>query len=121
MLHPPTGLVPEAPGYPANILATADWLRPPLLTCWGRPVWSNAATLALFCSAKAPASILLAVHDLAQQWRNASPLIMSGFQSVEDEALTVLFRGPQPVIIWLARGLVRVCGHSSSLPWTPGD
>ncbi len=107
MPHPPIALAPEAPGYPANLLATADRLRPPTLTCWGRPAWSNAATLALFCSAKAPASILLAVHDLAQEWRNAGPVLMSGFQSpVEDEALTVLLRGPQPVIVWLARGMV---------------
>jgi predicted Rossmann fold nucleotide-binding protein DprA/Smf involved in DNA uptake len=62
-------------------------------------------TLALLSSANAPASILLAVHDLAQVWRRQGPVIMSGFQSpVENEALTVLLRGPQPVVIWLARG-----------------
>lgn len=62
-------------------------------------------TLALLSSAKAPAGILLAVQDLAQHWRRAGPVIMSGFQSpVENEALTVLLRGPQPLVIWLARG-----------------
>ena len=62
-------------------------------------------TLALLSSANAPASILLAVHDLAQGWRRQGPLIMSGFQSpVENEALSVLLRGPRPVVIWLGRG-----------------
>jgi predicted Rossmann fold nucleotide-binding protein DprA/Smf involved in DNA uptake len=64
--------------------------------------------LALFCSSQTPPSLLLAVHDLAQQWRQSGPVIVGGFQSqVEDEALTVLLRGPQPVIVWLARGLYR--------------
>ena len=65
-------------------------------------------TLALLSSQKAPASILLAVHDLAQQWRQSGPVIISGFQSsVENEALSVLLRGPQPVVICLARGMLQ--------------
>lgn len=61
--------------------------------------------LALLSSARAPAGILLAIHDLAQHWRRHGPVIMSGFQSpVENEALAVLLRGPQPLVIWLARG-----------------
>lgn len=61
--------------------------------------------LALLSSGKAPAGILLAIHDLAQHWRHRGPVIMSGFQSpVENEALAVLLRGPQPLVIWLARG-----------------
>jgi predicted Rossmann fold nucleotide-binding protein DprA/Smf involved in DNA uptake len=77
---------------------------PPLLAL-GPTHLLTQPTLALLSSANAPASILLAVHDLAQGWRRQGPLIMSGFQSpVENEALSVLLRGPQPVVIWLARG-----------------
>lgn len=62
-------------------------------------------SLALLSSAKAPAGVLLAVHDLAQEWRRQGPVIWSGFQSpVENEALAVLLRGPQPVVVWLGRG-----------------
>ena len=62
-------------------------------------------TLALLTSARVPAGILLGVHDLAQHWRRRGPVIMSGFQSpAENEALAVLLRGPQPLVIWLARG-----------------
>ncbi len=62
--------------------------------------------MALFCSAKAPAGILLAVHDLAQQWQQTSQLIISGFHSpVEQEAFEILLRGPGQVIYCPARGL----------------
>lgn len=64
-------------------------------------------TLALFCSAKAPGRVILQIHDLAQRWRVEGPTIISGFSSpVEHEALVVLLRGPQPVILCPARSLV---------------
>jgi predicted Rossmann fold nucleotide-binding protein DprA/Smf involved in DNA uptake len=66
-------------------------------------------TLALLCSAKAPAAIILHVHDLAQRWRVAGPVILSGFHAPpEAEALQVLLHGPQPVIVCPARSLVRM-------------
>lgn len=65
--------------------------------------------MALFCLAKAPASIILRVHDLAQRWRVDGPTIISGFHApTEREALTVLLRGPQPVIVCPARSLARM-------------
>ena len=78
------------------------------LFCIGDPALLARPSLALLCSAHAPAGILLAVHDLTQMWRQQGPLIMSGFQSVvEGEALAVLIRGPRPVVLWLARGVYR--------------
>lgn len=66
-------------------------------------------TLALVCSAKAPAAIILHVHDLAQRWRVEGPVIMGGFHAPpEAEALAVLLRGPQPVVVCPARSLVRM-------------
>ncbi|MBN1876593.1 MAG: transposase [Anaerolineae bacterium] len=66
-------------------------------------------TLALFCSSKTPASIILHVHDLAQKWRVEGPTLISGFHSpAEQEALAVLLRGPQPVIVCPARSLARM-------------
>lgn len=63
-------------------------------------------SVALLCSAKAPAGILLAVHDLAQQWRHGPQIILSGFHSpVEMEAFEILLRGPGQVIYCPARGL----------------
>ncbi len=63
-------------------------------------------SLALFCSAKAPASVLLAIHDLAQRWRQGNVTIISGFHSpVEQEAFTVLLRGPGRIVYCPARSL----------------
>lgn len=76
-------------------------------TIWAR-ITRGEPTLALLSSAKAPAGVLLAVHDLARQWRQSGPIIISGFQApVENEALAVLLAGPQPVVLVLARGLYR--------------
>jgi predicted Rossmann fold nucleotide-binding protein DprA/Smf involved in DNA uptake len=66
-------------------------------------------TLALVCSAKAPAAIILQIHDLAQRWRVEGPVIIGGFHAPpEAEALDVLLRGPQPVIVCPARSLARM-------------
>lgn len=82
---------------------------PPIYAA-GTPDILHAPTLALFCSSKTPASIILHVHDLAQQWRAEEPVIISGFYSpAEQEALAVLLRGPQqPVIVCPARSLARM-------------
>jgi predicted Rossmann fold nucleotide-binding protein DprA/Smf involved in DNA uptake len=57
--------------------------------------------LALLCSTRAPAGVLLAVHDLAQAWRHSDTVIISGFHSpVEQEAFIVLLRGPGR-LVWV--------------------
>ena len=99
----------DSTDYPRQINAYLGSEAPTCLATWGRsalwPVTSNRV-LALVCSAKAPASILLAVHDLAQQWRHGPQVIISGFHSpVELEAFEVLLRGPGQIIYCPARGL----------------
>lgn len=75
----------------------------------GAPRIVRMPTLALFCSSKTPASLILQIHDLAQRWRVDGPTIISGFHSpAEREALTVLLRGPQPIIVCPARSLMRM-------------
>lgn len=60
-----------------------------------------SASLALLCSARAPAGVLLAVHDLAHRWRQGDTVIISGFHSpVEREAFAVLLRGPGR-LVWV--------------------
>ena len=98
--------------YPAQLTDYLGEQAPAIVALWGDgDIWLKRSKplLALFCSTKAPASILLTVHDLAQQWRTGETTIISGFHSpVEQECLAVLLRGPRPVILCPARGLARM-------------
>jgi len=98
--------------YPARLMDYLGEQAPPAVALWGaRDLWfkRNGPLLALFCSAKAPASVMLQIHDLAQGWRTGTVTVISGFHSpVEQECLAVLLRGPGPVIVCPARGLVRM-------------
>lgn len=102
--------------YPAELTDYLGKQAPAMVALWGeRGIWFkrdpdlNEPLLTLFCSAKAPASILLQVHDLAQGWRTGGVTVISGFHSpVERECLTVLLRGLAPVIVCPARGLARM-------------
>lgn len=109
MRAPRTTLHENQAAYPAQALRrVADPALGPL-ALWGQAaLWTErqAPLLAFFCSAKAPASVLLAAHDLAQRLRSGPYIIIGGFHSpVEQEALTVLLRGPAPVILCPARSL----------------
>ena len=99
-------------GYPPQLTQYLGEQAPAAVALHGNlGIWFRRDTplLALFCSAKAPASILLQVHDLAQQWRTGTVTVISGFHSpVEQECLAVLLRGPQPVIVCPARSLDRM-------------
>lgn len=62
---------------------------------------TNKSSLALLCSGRAPAGILLAVHDLAQRWRHGPTALISGFHSpAEQEAFIILLRGPAS-LVWV--------------------
>jgi predicted Rossmann fold nucleotide-binding protein DprA/Smf involved in DNA uptake len=92
--------------YPQRLLAYLGDAAPDPINILGQSNLILDISLAWLCSAKAPASVLLAVHDLAQQWRAAGVPIISGFHSpVEREALTVLLREPGRAILCPARGL----------------
>ena len=92
--------------YPHHLSTCLSNAAPELISFLGKGNLFLDNSLALLCSAKAPAGILLAVHDLAQQWRRGPQVIISGFHSpVEQEAFEILLRGPGPVIYCPARGL----------------
>jgi predicted Rossmann fold nucleotide-binding protein DprA/Smf involved in DNA uptake len=94
--------------YPDRLATCLGDAAPDQLSVIGQGEPPLAGSLALLCSAKAPAGVLLAVHDLAQQWRYSAQTIISGFHApVEQEAFTVLLRGPGRVVYCPARGLPR--------------
>ena len=62
--------------------------------------------LAIFCSARCPGSVILRTYDLAQRLREDTFAVVSGFHSpLEQECLTVLLRGPAPVVVCPARDI----------------
>jgi predicted Rossmann fold nucleotide-binding protein DprA/Smf involved in DNA uptake len=92
--------------YSHNLSACLGQDAPAQLNFIGQGELSLSGSLALICSARAPAGILLAGHDLAQQWRQERKAIISGFHSpVEQEALEILLREPGRTIYCPARGL----------------
>lgn len=66
----------------------------------------NRAMLAVFSSAKCPASLILKAHDYAKEIRNGEMGIISGFHSpAEREVLEVLLKGKCPIVAALGRRL----------------
>lgn len=91
-------VVPYVLSAPAMLGDPAIWAR----------IEAGQRTLGLLASARAPAGVLLAIHDLAKVWRRHGPIVISGFHApAENEALAVLLRGPQPAVLVLARSLYR--------------
>lgn len=63
-------------------------------------------TLAFFCSAQCPAKLIIKAYDFSRQLSAKEVTIISGFHSpVEQEALIMLLRGKQPIIIFPARSI----------------
>lgn len=66
----------------------------------------NRSLLAIFSSAKCPASLILQAHDYAKEIRDGEIGIISGFHSpAEREVLEVLLNGKCPIVMVLGRSL----------------
>jgi predicted Rossmann fold nucleotide-binding protein DprA/Smf involved in DNA uptake len=62
--------------------------------------------LAIFSSAKCPASLILKAHDYAKEIRNGKTGIISGFHApAEKEIFEVLLKGTCPIMVVLGRRL----------------
>lgn len=62
--------------------------------------------LGLLCSVRCPGEIILRLYDLAVALRGAGVAVVSGFHApMEREALALLLRGRQPVVVCPARGV----------------
>lgn len=94
---PITCVAPNNPAYPAQLPRYLAADAPTQLTLRGNPaLWHQPRQplIALFCSGRVPAGILLALHDWAKANRRARFTLISGFQSpAEQEAFTVLLGG----------------------------
>jgi predicted Rossmann fold nucleotide-binding protein DprA/Smf involved in DNA uptake len=63
-------------------------------------------TLALFCSARCPGSLILKFYDALRALRDERQTIISGFHSpLEQEGLLTLMQGPSGIVICPARSI----------------
>lgn len=64
--------------------------------------------IGFLCSRKVPANIILKTYDWAIEKRDKGVCIVSGFHSkIEKDVFEILIKGTQPIILVLARGLLK--------------
>jgi predicted Rossmann fold nucleotide-binding protein DprA/Smf involved in DNA uptake len=64
--------------------------------------------VAFLCSRKCPAAVVLKLFDWAIEQRGKGTCVISGFHSrIEKDVLHYLLKGTQPVILALARGMMK--------------
>ena len=72
----------------------------------GDPAILARPKLAMFCSVKCPGRLILGAYDFAQALRQGSWAVVGGFHSpMEKEWLGVLLRGPEALVLCVARPL----------------
>jgi predicted Rossmann fold nucleotide-binding protein DprA/Smf involved in DNA uptake len=97
------------PLYPTGLEHFLSDDDPAFLDVLGKLDLLQHRTLALFSSVRCPGRFILQAHDLAQDLRRVGVATIGGFHSpVEREALTVLLRGEQAIIVCPARSLARM-------------
>jgi predicted Rossmann fold nucleotide-binding protein DprA/Smf involved in DNA uptake len=90
--------------YPPILPSLLGKDTPPRIAVLGDLNILDQKSLALFCSVKCPGNLLLQTYDLAQRLRQSGVTVIGGFHSpMEQECLTILLRGTQPVIVCPAR------------------
>lgn len=68
----------------------------------------NNYKIGFLCSRKVPAIIILKTYDWAIKQRDKGICVVSGFHSkIEKDVFDILKRGTQPMILVLARGLLK--------------
>ncbi len=92
--------------YPSRLTARLGADAPPLIYIIGSAVPISGKLTAFLCSKEAPGATILKAFDQVAAWRDAGRCVISGFHSpLEQQALEILLRGKQPVMMVLARGL----------------
>lgn len=97
------------PVYPPVLYEYLGEDIPRVVTAIGDMGLLNTKLIGFFCSVKCPGKLIIRVHDLAHELRQAGTTVISGFHSpVEQECLRILLRGIQPVIICPARSMEKM-------------
>lgn len=74
----------------------------------GNTSFLNLYSIAFLCSRRVPAQIVLKSYDWAIEQREKCNCVISGFHSkIEQDVFHFLLKGDQPLILALARGLMK--------------
>lgn len=93
-------------GYPTVLNKYLGNNAPESITALGNTDILRQKMLALFSSVKCPGKLILQTYDLMQDLKETNVTIISGYHSpMEQECLTILLRGNNPVIICPARSM----------------
>jgi predicted Rossmann fold nucleotide-binding protein DprA/Smf involved in DNA uptake len=96
----------DSPRWAAALRVLGPECPPALHTLGDARLLECAPLVALMCSVRCPGDLILAAYDLARRLRDEGVAVIGGFHApMEREALRILLRGEQPVIICPARGL----------------
>lgn len=97
-----------APGYPKFLQKILKDSAPKAIHVIGDVRILREKKLAFVSSIKCPGNIILKTYDLARALRQARTAVIGGFHSpMEREALDILLRGEQPVIVCPARSIAQ--------------
>ncbi len=92
--------------YPANLDRYLGSEAPGTIRALGNIAILKNRKIGIFCSSKCPGDLIIKTYDIAKKWRDDGVTVIGGFHSpMEQECLTILLRGKQPVIVCPARGI----------------
>ena len=92
--------------YPESLIRFLGSSAPRAIWALGNPEIMNNKKVGFFCSSKCPGDLIIKTYDLAKKWRDDGVTVIGGFHSpIEQECLTILLRGKQPVIVCPARSI----------------
>ncbi len=95
--------------YPNALFQLLDADAPEQLYVLGDPDLLSGNSLGIFCSIKAPGGVILHIHDVAQQLKQAPITVIGGFHSpVEREVLRVLLQGQARIVVSPARSIEKM-------------
>lgn len=94
--------------YPAALRTLLGSAAPVAIAALGDPALLDRRPLALFCSSRCPASLIVQASDLAYALRDRGAAVIGGFHTpVERACLEILLRGAGPLIVCPARGMYK--------------
>jgi predicted Rossmann fold nucleotide-binding protein DprA/Smf involved in DNA uptake len=100
---------PDSPAYPIGLKTCTAFRTLPTLHAIGNLDLLTQQPIGFFCSVKCPGDLILKTYDLAQALRDQAIPVISGFHSpIEQDCLTILQRGTQPIIHCYARSIHKI-------------